>query len=96
MTAPILYGVWIPGEGWLSGHKPATSERVPLSFEHKSVADETAVRIGRHAAVYFIDDTLAAIQETLLISEAEQRAAAIKKQEGSKWPGWMKQLLNRS
>jgi pantothenate kinase-related protein Tda10 len=95
MTAPLLYGVWIPGEGWLSGHKPTTSERVALSFEHLEVAEETAIRIGRNAKVYFIDDTLAVIEETLLISEAEQRAAAITKQEGSKWPGWMKRLLNR-
>lgn len=96
MTAPILYGVWVPGEGWLSGVKPTTGAKTALSFEHKEVADETAVRIGQGAQVFYIDETLAAIQETLLYSEAEQRAAAIKKQEGSKWPGWMKHLLNRS
>jgi hypothetical protein len=94
MTSPILYGVWIPNEGWLSGRKPSSGETTALSFEHQEVADETAIRIGRNAKVYFIDDTLAIIQETLLISEAEQRAAAIKRQEGSKWPGWMKRLLN--
>ena len=90
MTAPILYGVWTPGAGWLKGRKSSTGEVVPLSFESLAVAEQTAKRIGNRSSVFYIDDTLAAIEEALIQSEAEQ---ARKRKEGS-WHGLMKRLRN--
>jgi len=70
---PLFYGVWIPGAGWLAGVKPS-GERMVLSFEIRVVAEETAQRIGRGAKVLFVDDSLMAIESTLLEAEAEQKA----------------------
>jgi hypothetical protein len=72
MTAPVLYGVWIPGDGWLKGRKP-TGEIVALSFDSKLVALEAAARVGKNAQVFFIDDSLAAIEAALIESEAGRK-----------------------
>jgi hypothetical protein len=72
MTAPILYGVWVPGEGWLKGRKP-TGEIVALSFDNKPVALEAAGRVGKNAQVFFIDDSLTAIESALLEAEGNRK-----------------------
>jgi hypothetical protein len=82
--APLFYGVWVPREGWLKGQKP-TGEKMALSFEMRVVAEETAKRIGRGAIVLFIDDSLAAIENSLLEAESEQRAIPRK---GFRWLAW--------
>jgi hypothetical protein len=70
--APILYGVWIPGEGWLKGRKP-TGEIVALSFDSKAVALETAGRVGKDAQVFYVDDSLTAIESALLEAEENRK-----------------------
>ena len=79
----LFYGVWIPGAGWLAGVKPS-GERMVLSFEIRVVAEETAKRIGRGAIVLFVDDSLMAIETTLLEAEAEQA----KHKNGFFWELW--------
>lgn len=74
---PKLYGVWIPGEGWLKTHSGA------VAFVHEIVADSTAKRIGRGAYVDFIDDSLKDLEMQLL--QAEQEQADQKKEKVSLW-----------
>ena len=89
MTAPVLYGVWIPGVGWLAGRKSADGTHVPLSFESREVAEETARRIGHGARIFYIDDSLAAIENDLLVAEQEQ-----KQKEHKLWHGLTTLLRN--
>jgi len=63
---PLMYGVWLPGKGWLRGE-----ESRALMFTEKIVAQETARRVGQKAKVYFIDQSLVDIEQGLL--DAEQK-----------------------
>lgn len=63
----ILYGVWIPGTGWLRGDQSRA-----LMFADKAVAQEIAQRIGRRAKAYFIDQSLVDIEGHLLDAEKER------------------------
>jgi hypothetical protein len=64
---PILYGVWIPGQGWLKTHAGA------VAFVHRTVAESTAKRIGSRARSEYIDDSLKDLEQTLLQAEVERR-----------------------
>ena len=59
-----LFGIWLPGVGWLKAKDTVT-------FTSRQVADEVAKRIGGGARVYYIDTSLQDLEEKLL--EAEQR-----------------------
>ena len=66
MDTNLLYGIWIPGTGWLKA-------KDTLTFTSFIVAEQVAERIGDGAHVYFIDTSLQDLEEKLL--EAEQRKA---------------------
>lgn len=68
--AKLLYGVWLPGVGWLKVNSS------PLAFEIRDVAESTAGRMGDGARVEFIDDSLADLENQLLEAERNQAAAA--------------------
>ena len=61
---PLMYGVWLPGIGWLRGE-----ESRALMFTEKVVAQETARRVGQKAKVYFVDGSLVDIEQKLLEAE---------------------------
>jgi hypothetical protein len=61
---PLLYGVWIPNHGWQRG-----DNNKAIMFTDKQVAKETAKRLGNHAKVYFIDQSLIDIEDKLLEAE---------------------------
>ena len=62
---PILYGVWIPGQGWLR------AANAPIAFEHEIVAKQTAGIVG--GQVRYIDDSLAALEPHLLSLEKQKQ-----------------------
>ena len=64
-TDLLMYGIWIPGKGWLRGEQNRA-----LMFTFRHVANETAKRIGEHARIYFIDQSLVDIEGKLLEAEA--------------------------
>jgi hypothetical protein len=61
---PLLYGVWIPSHGWQRG-----DNNKALMFLDKRVANECAKRLGNHARVYYIDNSLVDIEHHLLEAE---------------------------
>lgn len=62
-----MYGVWIPGEGWL--HPSVTRE--PYAETMLEKAQSTARRVGKHARVEFIDKSLVDMQDLFLAAERE-------------------------
>ena len=65
---PTLWGVWLPGEGWLKATKP-NGEASACAFEHHNEAASLARLLGGHAQ--YIDDSIAsrAVEEKLKESE---------------------------
>ena len=53
---PTLYGVWLPGEGWLRANKPDGTTSA-CAFEIKREAQSIAKLLRGH--VRYIDDSLA-------------------------------------
>lgn len=74
---PVLYGVWLPGEGWLRAHVKTS----PLTFAQKEVADEVAARLG--GKVYYCDQSLVDIEDRLL--KAENAKAQEQNRKKSLW-----------
>lgn len=66
MTSPIMYGVWIPKQGWLRTTNGA------VAFENKEVADETAKRCGQGAKVYYVDMALIDLEQNFLSLEKSE------------------------
>lgn len=64
---PVLFGVWLPGKGWLRG-----ADARAFADVHREVAGEVARRIGRGAKVYYVDNALVDLEETLLEAERAQ------------------------
>jgi len=60
---PKLFGVWLPGVGWLKTHAGA------VAFVYKDVADSVADRIGQKARAEFIDDSIKDLEQVLLAAE---------------------------
>lgn len=60
----ILYGIWIPGKGWIRG-----AENKALMFDIQAVAEQTAKRVKQDAKVYYIDQSLVDIEDRLLEAE---------------------------
>lgn len=63
----IMYGVWIPGQGWLKGPNGAA-----VAFREKVVADSAAKRAGNKAYVDFIDPALVDLEQNFLSVEKIQ------------------------
>jgi hypothetical protein len=59
-----MYGVWIPGRGWVRGE-----ENRAFADYNKEVAEELAKRLGNYARVYFIDSALVDLENKLLEAE---------------------------
>jgi hypothetical protein len=60
---PILFSVWIPGQGWLKANNAC------VAFEQAIVAQATADRCGHGARVEYIDDSLEALEPYFLSLE---------------------------
>jgi hypothetical protein len=65
---PTLWGVWLPGEGWLKATKPS-GEISACAFEYRREAANLARVLGGHAQ--YIDDSIAsrAVEEKLKSAE---------------------------
>lgn len=59
-----MYGVWLPSHGWVRG-----KENKCFADYNKEVAVELAQRLGNHAQVYFIDQSLIDLESMLLMAE---------------------------
>lgn len=59
-----MYGIWLKGKGWLRG----ASNQVYADY-HRHVVQETSIRIGNNARVYFVDQSLIDLEEKLLDAE---------------------------
>jgi len=57
-----LYGIWIPGEGWLKG-------KDVFADENLEKANQVARLIGRDARVYFIDQSIIDLERHYLEQE---------------------------
>jgi hypothetical protein len=77
---PLVYGVWIPGTGWLK------DERTQRCFADVriEVAEAAAKLYGADARVMPFDESLKTLEAIFLDREAEQRANA--------WRGWKVKL----
>ncbi len=64
---PVLYGVWLPGAGWLRVNRDG--QPVPFADAHREVAAEVARCIGRGAVVRFIDIALMSLESDYLAQE---------------------------
>ena len=78
---PIMYGVWIPKQGWLRTTNGA------VAFESKDVATETAKRCGQGAKVYYVDLALIDLEQNFLSLEKSQVKGL-----RNMFDGWMKRL----
>ena len=65
---PLMYGVWIPKQGWLSGVSGA------FATEHEEVAQQTARRVGQGAKVFFIDDALRDLEQNFVSLEKQKKS----------------------
>lgn len=61
--SPLLYGIWIHGQGWLSTPKGI------VSFDRIEVAKDTAKRTG--GEVRYIDEALRDLEQNILSLEAQ-------------------------
>ncbi len=68
MDEKPLYGVWIPGVGWLKGE-----DQKALAFTLRDVALEVSQRVGSGAKIYFIDPSLRDLENYLLEAERKKR-----------------------
>jgi hypothetical protein len=66
MTIPIMFGVWIPRQGWLKVNN------ICVAFDNKKIAKSTARRVGNRARVEFIDKSLENLEPYLLSVEANR------------------------
>ena len=62
-TKPPIYGVWIPGQGWLRNDKDIFAD------ENKAKCEEVARMIGKRSRVLFIDDAIPAFEKLYLEQE---------------------------
>jgi hypothetical protein len=62
MTPETLYGVWIPGEGWLRGKDVFADPSLDK-------AQQVARLVGRGARVYFIDESIRDLEQRYLEQE---------------------------
>ena len=65
---PTLWGVWLPGEGWLKATKP-DGTAVACAFEHHNEAANLARILGGHAQ--YIDNATASRAVEAKLKEAE-------------------------
>lgn len=66
MDAQKMYGVWIPGQGWLKVNGE------PVAFQLRDVALATSKRIRNYARVEFIDNALADLEPYFLSLEKQR------------------------
>jgi len=87
---PIMWGVWLPGEGWLKATKP-DGTITACAFEVKREAAALAKMLGGHIA--YIDDSIASHAVEAKLKEAE----IIRSQRtGKLWPILMTWLSKHS
>lgn len=70
IVRPLLYGVWLPGEGWLKATKP-NSEVSACAFENRKEAADLAIKLG--GSIAYIDDSIASAAVENKLKEAEMR-----------------------
>lgn len=66
-----LFGIWIPGQGWLKTHAGA------VAFLHRDVAQSLAERIGQNARPEYIDDSIKDLEQQLLQAEQTRQMRTI-------------------
>lgn len=64
---PLMYGVWIPKQGWLKANGAA------VAFDNPIVARSTARRIGMGARIEYIDSSLAELEVNFLQLENNKK-----------------------
>ena len=64
MTEPI-YGVWIPGTGWLRANGAVFADN------HRKVAEQVARLIGNKATVRYVDESITKLESAYLEHEKE-------------------------
>ena len=74
----IMYGVWIPGKGWLRG----SNNKDVIADYNKDVAEQIAKRIGERARVFFVDTSLIDLEEQLLKAEQKPKWFLFRRQKG--------------
>ena len=70
---PVLYGIWIPGRGWLKVRRDETGTLTPFADIHPEVTREVARHIGQGAQIRYIDAAIASLEAELLKQESDQR-----------------------
>lgn len=87
---PTLWGVWLPGEGWLKATKPDGTTSA-CAFEYHNEAASLARLLGGHAQ--YVDDSIAsrAVEEKLKEAEIIRRQRT-----GKSWHTLMSWLNKRS
>lgn len=65
MTNDLVYGVWIPGTGWLRIGSAIFADT------HREVAEEVARNIGHQSCVRFVDESITKLEEAYLQHEKE-------------------------
>lgn len=70
MTDQILYGIWIPGNGWLRIHRD-TGEMVPYAETNRQIVDEVASNIGGGAYAQYIDSSIVTLQDLYIKHERQ-------------------------
>lgn len=66
----ILYGIWIPGAGWLRIRRD-TGESVPYAETNLEIADQVANNIGNGAYTQYIDSSIVTLQDQYLRHEKQ-------------------------
>jgi hypothetical protein len=75
-TSPLVYGVWIEGQGWLKDH----SGRHFADMRREYAEEVLRFIIGTPAHVALIDDSMIALEQLFLEKEQERSIKALRKE----------------
>jgi hypothetical protein len=72
---PLVYGVWVEGQGWLKDHG-----RVFSDLRREYAEEVLRFVVGTPAHIALIDDSMIALEQLFLAKEAERKTDALRKE----------------
>ena len=72
---PLVYGVWVEGQGWLKDHG-----RVFSDLRREYAEEVLRFMVGTPAHIALIDDSMIALEQLFLAKETERKTEALRKE----------------
>jgi hypothetical protein len=73
---PLVYGVWVEGQGWLKDHG-----RIFSDMRHEYAEEVLRFMVGTPAHIALIDDSMIALESLFLAKEEERKTKALRKED---------------